>query len=130
MRLLLRTSVGPLVVSVNSLLAPVQFTFHGFGDDGWANKRAVWSTKHGALPDGEPIELDVFLHDRFDLPEIEANQLAKRLRGPLLDQWRTRGGDVEQAELRGFGGRLLLIAACVIVIAIVGLVLVILQLTG
>jgi hypothetical protein len=107
----------------------VQFTFRSFGDDGWANRRGVWSTELGALPAGEPVDLGVFLRDRFDLPEIEANELAERLRGPLLDQWRTRGGDADEAELRGFGVRLLLVAACVIVVAIVGLVFVVVQLT-
>jgi hypothetical protein len=80
-RLLLRTSQGSFVVSINCLFGPVTLTFHRFADSGWADARAVWSFKHGALTGPEAATLRTFLRERFAFPEQEQRSLRIGLKG-------------------------------------------------
>lgn len=64
-----------------------------------------------------------FLASFAGLPREEADALALEIQGTWIDEWRARGGEQAEHELRHFTNRLLVTVAVVVALAITGIVL-------
>ena len=100
-----------------------QVRITAFSADGWEDDVGLWSGKKGQ---GTLAE---FMTTYIKIPQPEAEQLAKDVLGPWLDEWELRDGELDRKIKRAsrwfFSG-----VALVVLLAIVGFVALVVLLVG
>ena len=117
------TSEGLISVNLNpdQRLGPARMGFSAtivvFGADGWEVKGKTWNRKYADSALGE------FLASFVGLPREEAEALATDIQGAWIDEWRARGGEADDRDLRRFANRFLVAVALVVAFALAGIIL-------
>jgi hypothetical protein len=121
-RRMVNTSRGLIAVDLDPdpRLGPSRLGFSvtvvTFDRDGWEVKGKSWLRETADSPLGE------FLASFVGLPHEEAEALSAQIQGTWIEEWRARGGEEEDRELRRFTNRFLAVVAVVLAFAIVGIV--------
>jgi hypothetical protein len=124
MKRLVTTSRGPVAIDLEGQISLVgtQVTLTGFGADGWEDAVGVWAGKHGQ---GTLAE---FMTTYIQIPKPEAEELAKDVLGPWLDEWAARGGEEEARKIKRWSRWFSVGVAVVVALALAGLVALVLLL--
>ena len=75
------------------------------------------------MPEHADSPLGDFLASFVGLPREEAEALATDIQSGWIEEWRARGGEEEEREIRHFTNRVLVGVAFVVAFAIAGIVL-------
>lgn len=97
-----------------------------FDENGLGEDTKAWMRKYG-YSGGE--SLDEFLREQADLPDDEASELARKVLGPWLEEWRREGGE---EETRAIGRLFMLLSGAALVVvglAFLGFALIVWRLT-
>jgi len=127
---LVTTSRGPVAIDLDGEMSLTGTQVHlvAFGADGWEDAVGMWANNDGRAPgQGTLVE---FMTTYIQIPTEEAEQLAKDVLGPWLDEWAARGGAEEARKIRRFSRWFLSWAAVVVALAVFGLVALVVLLVG
>jgi hypothetical protein len=98
-----------------------------FDEEGRGGDAKRWTTRYGYGPG--PLPFDDFLVNEAELPPEEASELADKVLGPWLEEWRREGGQADTRAFNRFYVRFMAGVLATVALAFLGFALIVWRLT-
>lgn len=105
-------------------LVGVRVVLTAFGADGWEDEVGLWAQ----TAEQDQGTLTEFMTKHLGIPKPEAEELAKDVLGPWLEEWETRDGEqarnIKRASRWFVGGAVLVVALALVGLVALGVLLI------